>query len=92
MTTIIKAKKVLIGKMVGLDGQELHAQHKVLNVSREIIEFDGEKDNNFKIELDGSESYFIHSCSIDDLLNGQDVGAYIKNSYKGGTIQLINKS
>lgn len=79
----------LIDKLVGLDGQAEHAHTKVLNVWREMTEFEGEKDNSYAIKLEGYENYFVHSCAIDDLLNGQDVGALIKSSYKGGTIQLI---
>lgn len=91
MPNIKTAKKALIGELVGLDGQAKHAQHTVLNVWREVINFEGQKDNNYAIQLDGEETYFVHSTAIEDLLNGEDIGAYIKSSYKGGTIQLIKK-
>lgn len=80
--------KKLIGKMVGLDGQAEHARMKVLDVWREVIDYEGQKNNNFAIKLDGEE-VFVHSTSIKDLLNGEDISAHLKWNYKGTTIQLI---
>jgi hypothetical protein len=82
-------KSKLIGKTVGLDGEDPDSFHKIVDVDREIIEFDGEKSNNYKIVLDGEESYFIHPDAIQDFLNGEDTGAFLKSNYKGGTIMLI---
>lgn len=84
-------KSKLIGRTVGLDGEDPDSFHKIVNVDREIIEFDGEKSNNYKIVLDGEESYFIHPDAIQDFFNGDDIGAFLKSNYKGGTIMLIDK-
>lgn len=83
-------EKSLIGKTVSLDsGGDFSSV--IEKVSREIINFEGEEDNNYKIELKNEESYFIHSSAFDDFLNGEDTGAYLKSNYKGGTIMLIKE-
>lgn len=86
---IVTARKKLMGVLVGLDGQAEHARCKVLDVWREIINFEGQKDNNYGIKLDCGEEVFVHSCAIEELLAGEDISAHLKWNYKGTTIQLI---
>ncbi len=90
MPNITTVRKKLIHKMVGLDGIIPPVElFEIIGVEREVIIYDGEKDNNFKIILGGAESYFLHSTSIEDFLKGEDTSAHLKSNYKGGTIQLV---
>ena len=89
-TNLDEIKSKLIGKKVSLDGGG-DFNSLIKDVKREIINFEGEKDNNYKIILEGEDNYFIHSSAIDGFLNGEDTGAYLKGDEKGGSIMLINE-
>ncbi len=94
MKNLIQLKKELVGKTVGLNNDDPEFFCKIKDVGREVINFEGEKYNNYKIVLDDSvdfavENYYIHPSVIQEFLDGEDTPAYIKSNYKGGTIMII---
>lgn len=81
-------RRVDVGESSGTDNDFIHV---IVGLESEIIEFDGDLFGEVKIILDGSESSYIHEDGFQDFLNGIDVPAYIKSSYKGGSVQLLNE-
>jgi len=91
---ISKNKSNLIGKKVDIgssNGEDKDNVFEITGLKSKVIEFDNELSGYLGIEFSGYETNYIHETSLQEFLNGDDIGAFIYSSYKGGNVQLLMK-